>query len=309
MSRKARYGRPNADSAVIIYYQERLALLRFLKLIFQATDSEDVISSGLGEELERFRNGLVNSRSNSGSHATWISKIFQEIEQSKNQIIKLKNQLTSSASTTNNLGSQSINNGTGNFNFGSTSANPLKASEKSNEVVVKFSDEIVQKMLEQHQSERRELGQIVYLIGFSRLLNKDQILTLVDHLAGMNSQDPLICHFLMTFLAAMDGECNSPTEAEMNYLNALWNDISFMQTMTERLAKKRWLVKQVKAVALLQWCLFLGSAYQYVKLSSRFSGFSCLTQSSNSPQARSPTRTRNPNLGGYHRSDDHVRNS
>jgi len=262
MSRKARYGRPNADSAVIIYYQERVALLRFLKLIFQATDSENVISSGLGEELERFRNGLVNSRSNSGSHATWISKIFQEIEQSKNQIIKLKNQLTSSSSTTNNFGSQSINNGTGSFNFGSTSANPLKASEKSNEVVVKFSDEIVQKMLEQHQSERRELGQIVYLIGFSRLLNKEQILTLVDHLAGMNSQDPLICHFLMTFLAAMDGECNSPTEAEMNYLNGLWNDISFMQTMTERLAKKRWLVKQVKAVALLQWCLFLGSAYQ-----------------------------------------------
>ncbi|OAV96557.1 hypothetical protein PTTG_01001 [Puccinia triticina 1-1 BBBD Race 1] len=261
MSRKARYGRPNADNAVIIYYQERTALLRVLKLIFQPTDSENLITSGLSEELERFRNGLISSRSTSVKQDTWVSKVLKEIEHSKNQILKLKAQLTSS-STSNAYAGQSTNNSTGAFNFGSTSTPPQRAPEKSNQVVVKFSDEIVQRMLEQHQSERRELGQIVYLIGFSRLLNKEHLLSLVDILADMNSQDPLICHFLMTFLAAMDGECSSPTDAEYNYLTGLWNDIAFMQTMTERLTKKRWLVRQVKAVALLQWCLFLGLAYQ-----------------------------------------------
>ncbi|PLW19220.1 hypothetical protein PCANC_09997 [Puccinia coronata f. sp. avenae] len=262
MTRKARYGRPNADNAVIIFYHERSALLRFLILIFSPTDSDDVVNSGLSEELERFRNDLVSSRSDSVKQETWISKVFKEIEQSKNQILKLKTQLTSTSTTTNNYGFQSTNNAAGNFNFGSTSATPQKVSEKSNEVVVKFSDEIVQKMLEQHQSERRELGQIVYLIGFSRLLNRGHILTLVDTLAEMNSQDPLICHFLMAFLAAMDGECTSATEAEYSYLTGLWHDVTFMKTMTERLTEKRWLVRQAKAVALLQWCLFLGSAYQ-----------------------------------------------
>ncbi|POW18561.1 hypothetical protein PSHT_05645, partial [Puccinia striiformis] len=261
MSHKARYGRPNADNAVITYYQERSALLSFLKLIFQPTDPENENDSGLSEELERFRNVLVTSKSNSAKQDTWISKVFKEIEQSRNQINKLRTQLTSN-STPNNYGAQSMSHSTGAFNFGSTSTPPQRAQEKSNEVVVKFSDEIVQRMLEQHQSERRELGQIVYLIGFSRLLNKENILSLVDNLAGMNSQDPLICHFLMTFLVAMDGECSSATEAEYDYLTGLWNDVSFMQTMTERLTKKRWLVRQVKAVALLQWCLFLGSAYQ-----------------------------------------------
>jgi nuclear pore complex protein Nup205 len=268
MTRKARYGRPNADNAVIIFYHERSALLRFLILIFSPTDSDDVVNSGLSEELERFRNDLVSSRSDSVKQETWISKVFKEIEQSKNQILKLKTQLTSTSTTTNNYGFQSTNNAAGNFNFGSTSATPQKVSEKSNEVVVKFSDEIVQKMLEQHQSERRELGQIVYLIGFSRLLNRGHILTLVDTLAEMNSQDPLICHFLMAFLAAMDGECTSATEAEYSYLTGLWHDVTFMKTMTERLTEKRWLVRQAKAVALLQWCLFLGSAYQYVEVSS-----------------------------------------
>ncbi|KAA1100620.1 hypothetical protein PGTUg99_029313 [Puccinia graminis f. sp. tritici] len=260
MSRKARYGRPNADSAVIIYYQERSALLNFLKLIFQPADPEND-DCGLSEELERFRNSLVNSRSASIKQDTWISKVLKEIEQSKNQIIKLKTQLTSS-STSNTYGAQSMNNTTGAFNFGSISTTPQRAAEKSNEVVVKFSDEIVQRMLEQHQSERRELGQILYLIAFSRLLSKENLLSLVDYLAGMNSEDPLICHFLMTFLAAMDVECSSSTEAEYNYFTELWNDVPFLQTMTERLNQKRWLVRQVKAVALLQWCLFLGSAYQ-----------------------------------------------
>lgn len=260
MSRKARYGRPNADSAVIIYYQERLALLRFLKLIFQATDSESVINSGFSEEFERFRNGLVNNQTTS-QHGTWISKVFHELEQSRKQIFQLKSQLTSS-STSNNFASQANNNSSATYNFGSATTVPSKPIEKSNELVVKFSDEIVQKMLEQHQAERRELGQIIYLLGFSRLLTKDHLLALVDHLAGMNSLDPLICHLLMTFLAAMDGECTSPTETEYSYLTGLWKDVSFMQTMTSRLTQKRWLVRQVKAVALLQWCLFLGSAYQ-----------------------------------------------
>ncbi|MBW0477790.1 hypothetical protein O181_017505 [Austropuccinia psidii MF-1] len=261
MSRKSRYGRANADSAVIIYYRERSALLRCLKLIFQDTDSDEMINSGLSDELQRFRVGLVNSHTDPGETISWVSKLFKAIEESKNQINKLKSQLTSSTINYTN-GSLQTNPSSTNFGFASPSNNSNQIIAKSNNLTVKFSDEIVQKMLEQHQSERRELGQIIYLIGFSRLLRKEQLLTLVDTLAGMNSLDPLICHFLMIFLASTDGDCTSPTEAEYAYLTNLWNDTSFMQTMTERLTKKRWLVKQVKAVALLQWCLFLGSAYQ-----------------------------------------------
>ncbi|KAI7953567.1 hypothetical protein MJO28_006114 [Puccinia striiformis f. sp. tritici] len=178
------------------YCQERLALLSFLKLIFQPTDPENKNDSRLSEELEHFRNVLVNSQSNSAKQDTWISKLFKEIEASRNQINKLRTQLTSNP-TSNNYGAQSISHSTGTFNFGSTSTPPQRAQEKSNEVVVKFSDEIVQRMLEQHQAERRELGQNFYLIGLSRLLNKQHILSLVNNLAGMNSQDPLICHFLI----------------------------------------------------------------------------------------------------------------
>ncbi|KAH9453594.1 hypothetical protein Pst134EA_024462 [Puccinia striiformis f. sp. tritici] len=221
------------------YCQERLALLSFLKLIFQPTDPENKNDSRLSEELEHFRNVLVNSQSNSAKQDTWISKLFKEIEASRNQINKLRTQLTSNP-TSNNYGAQSISHSTGTFNFGSTSTPPQRAQEKSNEVVVKFSDEIVQRMLEQHQAERRELGQNFYLIGLSRLLNKQHILSLVNNLAGMNSQDPLICHFLIDS-------------------SQQWTASA---TMTERLTKKQWLVQQVKAVALLQWCLFLGLAYQ-----------------------------------------------
>ncbi|KAH9467705.1 hypothetical protein Pst134EA_011337 [Puccinia striiformis f. sp. tritici] len=168
------------------YCQERLALLSFLKLIFQPTDPENKNDSRLSEELEHFRNVLVNSQSNSAKQDTWISKLFKEIEASRNQINKLRTQLTSNP-TSNNYGAQLISHSTGTFNFGSTSTPPQRAQEKSNEVVVKFSDEIVQRMLEQHQAERH-------------------------------------------------------------------NDRAIDQ--------KRWLVQQVKAVALLQWCLFLGLAYQ-----------------------------------------------
>ncbi|KAI9604942.1 hypothetical protein H4Q26_002912 [Puccinia striiformis f. sp. tritici PST-130] len=52
-----------------------------------------------------------------------------------------------------------ISHSTGTFNFGSTSTPPQRAQEKSNEVVVKFSDEIVQRMLEQHQAERHSSQQ------------------------------------------------------------------------------------------------------------------------------------------------------
>ncbi|KAI7957907.1 hypothetical protein MJO29_006124 [Puccinia striiformis f. sp. tritici] len=178
------------------YCQERLALLSFLKLIFQPTDPENKNDSRLSEELEHFRNVLVNSQSNSAKQDTWISKLFKEIEASRNQINKLRTQLTSNP-TSNNYGAQSISHSTGTFNFGSTSTPPQRAQEKSNKVVVKFSDEIVQRMLEQHQAERHSSQQ--------------------------------------------------------------WTASA---TMTERLTKKRWLVQQVKAVALLQWCLFLGLAYQ-----------------------------------------------
>ncbi|KAI8456250.1 nucleoporin Nup186/Nup192/Nup205 [Phakopsora pachyrhizi] len=254
MSRKSRYGRANADSAVIIYYQERSALLRCLKLIFQPIDSEEMRESGISEELERFRSGFVNSYAKASDSVSWVKKVFQTIEQSKQQIEKLKKQLTAGPGNATN-GNYFV----GSFNLGTAES---RIPSDSNNIVVKFSDEIVQKMLEQHQSERRELGQIIYLIGFTRLLRRDQLLHLVDALAEMNSQDPLIYHYLLTCLAALDGDCTSPTEVEYTYLTELWNDISFMQSMTEKLTAKRWLVKQVKAVALLQWCLFLGSAYQ-----------------------------------------------
>ncbi|KAI9627681.1 hypothetical protein H4Q26_017248 [Puccinia striiformis f. sp. tritici PST-130] len=121
------------------YCQERLALLSFLKLIFQPTDPENKNDSRLSEELEHFRNVLVNSQSNSAKQDTWISKLFKEIEASRNQINKLRTQLTSNP-TSNNYGAQSISHSTGTFNFGSTSTPPQRAQEKSNEVVARSSN-------------------------------------------------------------------------------------------------------------------------------------------------------------------------
>ncbi|KAG0147222.1 hypothetical protein CROQUDRAFT_43203 [Cronartium quercuum f. sp. fusiforme G11] len=256
MSKKSRYGRANADSAVIMYYRERSALLRCLKLIFQAGDSEEMIESGMADELEKFRQGLVESSVKiKGKSSTWIDKIFEEISTSKKEILKLKTQLTSVTPNPSQIPSIG-------FGFGSNANSTNQAPTSSNTVVVKFSDEIVQKMMEQHQSERRDLGQIIYLVGFARLLQPSHILTLVDNLAAMDSQDPLIYHFLTTFLAAVDGDCCSVTEAEYDYFLNLWNNIAFMRDLNQRVTSKRWLVKQAKAVALMQWCLFLGSAYQ-----------------------------------------------
>ncbi|EGG11345.1 uncharacterized protein MELLADRAFT_76626 [Melampsora larici-populina 98AG31] len=260
MSRKSRYGRANADSAVIMYYRERSALLRSLKLIFQAGDSEEMIQSGMTDELEKFRQGLVESSVKINNKPfNWIDKVFEEVKNSKKEIQKLKNQLTS---TTPNLSNQTTTPNLG-FGFGSSLNNSNNQTlTSSNNVIVKFSDEIVQKMMEQHQSERRDLGQIIYLIGFARLFQPSHIASLIDSLAEMDSQDPLIYHFLTTFLAAIDGDCTSVTEAEYDYFLNIWNDTAFMRDLNQRLTSKRWLVKQAKAVALLQWCLFLGSAYQ-----------------------------------------------
>lgn len=262
MSRKSRYGRANADSAVIMYYQERSAVLRCLKLIFQTGDSEEMIQSGMSEELEKFRTSLVESSVKiKGQASTWIDKLFTEVNTSKQEIQKLKTQLTLGTPSASNQPSQT----SAGFGLGSSLNASNQGPPSSNILVVKFSDEIVQKMLEQHQSERRELGQIIYLIGFARLFQPTQILSLIDTLTAMDSQDPLIYHYLSTFLAAMDGECTSETtDAEYEYLSKMWNDTTFLRKLNEHLTTKRWLIKQAKAVALLQWCLFLGSAYQSV---------------------------------------------
>lgn len=266
MTQKSRYQRGDADTAAIFYYKERANLLRCLQLIFRdfsVDESDELENTGTRQVVERFRRGLVNADVSVGTGAAargkWTDKLIKELDRAKEAISALKHQLTATTATTaHRPGGLGFGGGSA-FGSNVASQNPPASAPP----VAKFSDDVVLYMLEQTQRERRDLGQIVYAVSRSHLLAKPQITTLVGMLASTEPTDPIIVHLLVAVLAAWECEAEGvESEEEAAYLDGLQTDQGFLISMSEQLRNKKWTVKQVRAVAMLQWGMFLEAAYQ-----------------------------------------------
>ncbi|GAA5862929.1 hypothetical protein JCM1840_002329 [Sporobolomyces johnsonii] len=238
ISAKPRAGAGRAEAGLIVYLEERTALLECLKIIWTGALSADerLASSGIQRVLDREVAELTKSkRADVGAKgpASWVEKVIQGLDTCKAEADKLRTSLR-----------QPVPSQTALVSAGQTSP---------------FSDEMIDVRIQRLDEDRRLIGQLLFLIGVGRNLTQDGIQLLVRQLQSASQTDSAAVYVLVALLAALD--TSEDTLAQQMY--PLFTDKAFVSRMNSDLGSN-WAVPQLKAVVQLQWSIFLDSAARHV---------------------------------------------
>lgn len=240
---KPRSGLGRAESGLVVFLDERAALIQSLQAIWRGALSADerLAASGIQrvleketEELTRGKGAEVVIDAATKRKGTWIEKIIASLDKCKNEADSLRNSLRQPVPS----------------NALATTASLHGAS---------FSDETTQMRIQRFEEERRSLGQLLFLIGAGRHMAKNDILLLLRQLSQAPSTDSAVVYILISLLAALD--VSDPAAAQQLY--PLFSDSSFVNKVTQTLASN-WTVPHLKATVQLQWATFLDTAAKYV---------------------------------------------
>jgi nuclear pore complex protein Nup205 len=237
---------PSAENGLIVFHNERAALISSLEAIWNgALSKDDVIrESGLQAMLLRETGELTRGKgaelSQGSSAKGWINKILSTIDQLAIEANSLRTSLTQALPISTAL------------TFG-------KPATKSK---ISFSDEITEMRIIRLELERHSLGQLLYRIAMARQFTAAEILSVTTWLANVTVQDGAAVYILTTLLALLD------TSGDYEYVEQvclpLFYDRIFINSLNTLVTTKTWQVESLRSAVLLQWSLFLVGGSRYL---------------------------------------------
>ncbi|GAA5853541.1 hypothetical protein JCM8547_002499 [Rhodosporidiobolus lusitaniae] len=242
---KPRNGRGRAESGLLVYLEERTALLVCLQTIWRGALSADerLAASGIQRVLEREVEELTRGKgaevafgtaAGAGkSKGTWVEKVIRSLDACKVEADKLRTQLRQPVPSSSAL---------------------VPAGQSPS-----FPDEVTEMRVQRLEEERRLIGQLLFLIEAGRSTTKEDIHLLVKQLQSAPLTDGAAIYVLIALLAALDTSDESAAE----HLCPFFTDKSFVSRFSSDLSAA-WTVPQLKAIVQLQWSIFLDSAARYV---------------------------------------------
>ena len=261
---KPRPGRPTAENAVILYYEERRDLLISLELLFSCIADADAIQAlepRVANVILTYASELVMFED--PKDGTWVKKVLKEIDNQAKAIEDFRN-------------GGGISNGGLKANVGSFDSGPK----------ARFSEEITAVRILSHREERRLLATILYSVASARLFSKADILTVMRWTATIKepSTDNILPVSLTTLLAILDTTSSEPELAltrandrrRPSYprtspaIETLFSDAKFLTDLHSFVTTRvNWKSSHssdqnpVQPVVQLAWCLFLIQAFRY----------------------------------------------
>ncbi|KAG8742094.1 hypothetical protein FRC10_002030 [Ceratobasidium sp. 414] len=111
--------------------------------------------------------------------------------------------------------------------------------------VYKFGSDIYAARVLAFQSERRQLGYLLFVLAGSGELRASEVVRMVSWLAAVSPDEPVLVYVLTATLAAIDAT------------TSLGSDLAFVGLMKSEFAKPNWRIPEIHAVFAIKWCLFL----------------------------------------------------
>ena len=258
---KPRPGRPTAENAVVLYYEERRDLLISLELLFSCVANADALQAfepGIRNVLLTYANEIVTHED--AKEGTWVKKLLKEIDNQAKAVDDIRADNGGSAQQAN----------VGSFNSGPKA---------------RFSEEISALRIQSHREERRLLATILYFIASARLLSKADILAVTRWTASSKEtiMDNTLLVCLTALLAILDTSSAEPEWALMSSherrratsstspaVEALFSDSKFIADLHSLITTRvNWKSSHsstqnpIQPVVQLAWCLFLIQAFRY----------------------------------------------
>ena len=241
---KPRATRQRAEAGLIVHLDERASLLLCLHAIWRGALSADerIVTSGIQrilerevEELTRGRGAEVSlGRPGAGkAKGTWVEKVIKSLDDAKAEVDKLRSSLSGPAPSVGAI---------------------VPAGQAPS-----FPDEVTEMRVQRYEEERRLVGQLLFLIGASSAMSKDDIQLLVRQLSSTPVTDGAAVYVLIALLAALDVSTDHTAQRAI----PLFTDSAFIARIKTDLASN-WTVPALKAVVQLQWSIFLDTAARHV---------------------------------------------
>lgn len=267
---KPRPGRPSAENAVVLFYEERRDLLLSLELIFSFTSDPDVLQAlepSIRNVLVTFANELVTLEE--AKDGSWVKKILKEIDNQAKAIEDIKNGVSAQQQQSQQGNQLQQQSSAGTFNTGPRA---------------RFNEEINGVRTLAHREERRLLSTILYFIASARLLSKPDILAVVRWTASTKEPvtDNTLPVSLTTLLAVLDTSTLEPEALLMRSgsasnrkqtspaLEALFADSKFITDLHSFVTTKvNWKashsaeINPTQSTVQLAWSLFLIQAFRF----------------------------------------------
>lgn len=245
---KPRSGVGRAESGLLVYLDERAALIACLQAIWRGALSADerLVESGIQRVLERETDELTKGKGaqiildpSTKRRGTFVEKLVESLGRCQAQADELRAKLRQPIGSSSNA---------------LTTVNGANAAHG-----VSFSDETNEMRIQRLDEERRLIGQLLFLVGAGRQISKSEVQQLLRQLSQTPASDNAAVYVLIAVLAALD--VSDPAMAEQMY--PFFSDASFVAKVNETLAGK-WAVPQLKAVVQLSWSTFLDVASRHV---------------------------------------------
>lgn len=233
---RPRPGRPTAENAVILYYEERRDLLRCLELLLSIASDSDLLASLEGNVaalIVSFTNDLVSYED--PRDGSWTKKILKEIDNQQKAMEDIRNGVQPTPST-------------------STSGPQAR-----------FNDDINNLRIESHREERRLLATILYHASAARLLPKGDILALIRWTASVKepSNDKALPVALSAILVILDPTSLASLDTLVSDAKFITDLHSFITTKVNWKSSHGAEVSPIQSLVQLAWCLFLINAFRH----------------------------------------------
>ena len=241
---QSRFGRPSAENGLLVFHNERVALVKCLQAIYKGALSADprITQSGLQNIFERETRELTNGKraTFAGTNTQdWVGKVLAAVDTSQEQAAALRISIVQPLPLQNAL------------SFQAPGATKPKIS---------ISDEAIEARIQLLDAERNALGQLLFLIATARQLSKSDIISLATWLTKTTLQDGATIYLTIALLAALD----TTDDGAADSLYPLFSDRNFVHSFNALVNTKDWKVTPLRATVLLQWTLFLLFAVNFL---------------------------------------------
>ncbi|KAK9896089.1 hypothetical protein P389DRAFT_74443 [Cystobasidium minutum MCA 4210] len=232
---RPRPGRPTAENAVVLYYEERRDLLLSLELLLSLVNDVDFLATAdphIANVLTSAVNELVTYED--AKDGSWTKKVLKEMDNQQKALEDIKN---------------------GNLPSGPSTSGPQ----------ARFNDDINNLRVSAHKEERRLLATILYRAAAAQLLPKSDILAVARWTASMKETmtDNTLPVCLTTLLAIMDARSQQTLEnltSEPKFISDLHSFITTKVNWKPSQASEQ---SPIQPLVQLAWCLFLINAFRY----------------------------------------------
>ncbi|KAF8760740.1 Nucleoporin [Rhizoctonia solani] len=196
----------SALRAVQQFYESRQNVLSTLQLILDSAMGMNMVEPTMRTRLVDYVIGLAST-------GTLAEKILKQID-------------TSGALMQRQMANQR--------NAGSTTA-----------IGTGFSADLYAQVVSALQSERQQLGNLLFVLAGSGELRGSEVAKMVSWISTVSPDEPIMVYVLAACLAAFDASSQVASET------------SFVNLIKTELAKPTWKIPETKAVLTIKWCLFL----------------------------------------------------